>query len=69
MEEMKISRQIIFKYYLKRWSSLSVKLLRIESVIIETSNSNTQIYLREYAKQVEKDKADEKENVIKFCNH
>lgn len=51
-------------FYLKRWASLSVKLLRIEQTIKQSTSPQTQAYLREYFNIIKENKKDEQDKII-----
>lgn len=53
-------------YFKKLWSSRNVKILRILEAIQSTENDNVQSYLREYAKEQERAKADEKQSLEQY---
>jgi hypothetical protein len=59
-ELKKFSEEEIYKNYLKRWSSLNVKLLRLADSINSSINEQTQVYLREYLQELKTIKLDEK---------
>lgn len=64
--ETRATKELVTHYYLKRWSSLNVKIIRIEQTLTETTNENTQNYLRAYAKELENHKTDEKTSLNNF---
>ena len=55
-------------YFFKRWSSISVKILRIYDAIQSTTNENVQIYLREWAKDQHKIKIKEKKELTEYIH-
>jgi hypothetical protein len=58
---MKYSPEAIQKLYLKRWSSLSVKMLVVQDRIVNAYNEHTAAYLRDYLEEINKIKTEEKE--------
>jgi hypothetical protein len=50
----------IQKLYFKRWTNLTVKILRINEVLKNCTNQNIHSYLRQYANELEAIKQIEK---------
>ena len=53
-------------FYFKRWASLSAKIIRIKETIKESTSEQTQSFLREYLKSLEKIKQTEKTEINIF---
>ena len=55
-----VTKDEIKRFYLKRWSALNTRILRIIETIKRTNNDHTQIYLRDYKNEINKVKQEEK---------
>lgn len=47
-----VTKDEIKRFYLKRWSALNTRILRIIETIKHTNSDHTQIYLRDYKNEL-----------------
>ena len=59
-----VTKDEIKRFYLKRWSALNTRILRIIETIKNTNSDHTQSYLRDYKQELENVKQSEKKEII-----
>lgn len=58
-----VTKDEIKRFYLKRWSALNTRILRIIETIKHTNSDHTQSYLRDYKNELNKLKQEEKSHL------